>query len=125
MRFHFISRESTIVSSDLQWRRLLLVVNMACVLIFTRSVYRLAEFAEGDYGYLNTHEWNYYVFKAAIIVPAVAIFNVVHPKKYLTNTHWRQAKPRPSAASDEVELDIEHKVVSGVLLIIHNRLVDV
>ncbi|KAE8154591.1 RTA1 like protein-domain-containing protein [Aspergillus avenaceus] len=103
-RFFFTTRDSSIVFSDDRWRRLLVVVNFACVLIFVRSVYRLIEFCEGDDGYLNAHEWNYYVFEAAVIVPAVAVFNIVHPADYLQNVRWRHVKNRPSIGS-EVELE--------------------
>ncbi|KAB8229627.1 hypothetical protein ETB97_012075 [Aspergillus alliaceus] len=108
IRFHFISRNSAIVRSETSWRQLLLCINVSCILIFARSVYRLVEFGQGDHGYLNLHEWNYYVFEAAIIVPAVAIFNVVHPAKYLMNTHWKHSKSARSAVSEE-ELTLEQR----------------
>ncbi|KAE8349946.1 RTA1 like protein-domain-containing protein [Aspergillus coremiiformis] len=109
MRFHFISRNPTMVTSDPRWKRLLLCLNIACLLIFARSLYRLVEFSEGSDGYLNLHEWNYYVFEAALIVPAVAIFNVCHPARYLPNTSWRQAKPAQSITSEEIDLEMEQR----------------
>lgn len=42
---------------DLRWKRLLWVVNISCVLILIRSIYREVEFVQGNDGYIMTHEW--------------------------------------------------------------------
>ena len=41
------------------------------------------EFAQGPTGYLNSHEWTWYVFDALVIYPCVALFVYWHPGKYL------------------------------------------
>jgi hypothetical protein len=46
-------------------------------------VYRVIEFALGIYGYPFTHEWMFYVFEALPMLPAISVFCVVHPAKYL------------------------------------------
>lgn len=48
-----------------------------------RSVYRLVEFAMGFHGYPFTHEWMFYVFESTPMVPAVTVFCVWHPARYL------------------------------------------
>ncbi|KAE8376537.1 RTA1 like protein-domain-containing protein [Aspergillus bertholletiae] len=101
LRFHFISRNPTIVPLAHRWTTLLLCINVSCMFIFARSVYRLVEFCQGADGYLNLHEWNSYVFDATIILPAAVIFNIVHPAKYMTNTYGKQSTPAQSAASED------------------------
>lgn len=46
------------------------------VLIGVRSVYRLIEYAQGDDGYLNSHEWPSYAFDTILmaIVMAIALY---------------------------------------------------
>jgi len=46
-------------------------------------VYRVIEFALGIDGYPFTHEWMFYFFEALPMLPAISVFCVVHPAKYL------------------------------------------
>lgn len=67
------------------------------------------EFQQGFDGYLVNHEWNFYVFEAAIILPVLLIYNFYHPAKYLMNISWKQDKRRKdlvhtSLRSEEAEL---------------------
>lgn len=64
-----------------------------------RSVYRFAEFASGVGGYLSNHEWNFYVFEAAIILPVLVTYNFFHPAQYLTNIGWRQNREGKGSAN--------------------------
>jgi hypothetical protein len=53
----------------------------------------MIEFSTGFTGYLATHEWNFYVFEASVVLPVFILFNVFHPAKYVSNITWRQKKP--------------------------------
>jgi hypothetical protein len=61
-------------------------------------------------GYLSNHEWNFYVFEAAVILPVLLIYNFYHPAKYLSNIGWEQNKEQKglghhaSLASEGAEL---------------------
>lgn len=48
-----------------------------------RTVFRLAEFAMGDDGYLMTNEWCVYVFEGGPMVIATAILALYHPVIYM------------------------------------------
>ena len=61
-------------------------------------MYRFVEFEGGVNGYLTNHEWNFYVFEAAMILPVLLIYNFYHPAKYLINTSWKQNKHRKGLA---------------------------
>jgi hypothetical protein len=54
----------------------------------------LIEFLAGFNGYLATHEWNFWVFEAALILPVFAIFGALHPARFLSNTGFRLSKAR-------------------------------
>jgi hypothetical protein len=46
-------------------------------------VYRLIEFALGVEGYPFNHEWVFYVFESLPMLPAISIFCLWYPGKYL------------------------------------------
>ncbi|KAL4785897.1 RTA1 like protein-domain-containing protein [Aspergillus varians] len=71
------------------WHHLLRAVNVSTVMILIRSIYRLVEFTEGQYGYINTHEWPFYIFDAVPIFPCVALFVWWHPSYYLPYLGFR------------------------------------
>ncbi|TGO43420.1 hypothetical protein BHYA_0001g00490 [Botrytis hyacinthi] len=94
LRFHFISKKFESSWPDRQWKKLLMAINIASGLIFARSIYRMVEFTTGFDGYLSIHEWNFYVFEAALMLPVLVLFNVYHPAKFLTNVGWRQQREK-------------------------------
>ncbi|EED19947.1 RTA1 domain protein, putative [Talaromyces stipitatus ATCC 10500] len=58
---------------------LLLAMMFSIVLIYIRSIYRVIELVQGWSGYLITHEAYFIALDGSMMVPAVAIFNFVHP----------------------------------------------
>ncbi|KAK9241861.1 RTA1 like protein-domain-containing protein [Lipomyces tetrasporus] len=76
----------------MHWQSLLLVLNITCVLILVRSVYRVCDFALGKTGYLEQNEWPAYVFDALPMLPCVALFVYWHPGKYLPYLGFRLPK---------------------------------
>ncbi|ESZ96365.1 putative RTM1-like protein [Sclerotinia borealis F-4128] len=94
LRFHIVSKRFQSSWPDTQWRKLLMAINVASVLIFARSIYRMVEFTTDFDGYLSTHEWNFYVFEAVSMLPVLILFNVHHPAKFLTNVGWRQQREK-------------------------------
>jgi hypothetical protein len=41
------------------------------------------EFSEDTTGYLQTTEWPFYIFDALLIFVSMAIFNIIHPARFL------------------------------------------
>ncbi len=67
----------------------------------------MVEFTEGADGYLFTHEWTFFVFESAMILPCIALFNVFHPASFISNIGFRQKRgvdPLLSRSHSEVEL---------------------
>ncbi|KAL4893329.1 RTA1 like protein-domain-containing protein [Aspergillus ambiguus] len=68
-------------SPDIPWRRHLNVLFISSFLIMVRSIFRLAEYLQGNNGYLLHHEVYLYVFDALLMFVTMIIFNVVHPQE--------------------------------------------
>ncbi|QGA13175.1 hypothetical protein EYB26_000822 [Talaromyces marneffei] len=62
---------------------LLLAMVFSIVLIYIRSIYRVVELVQGWSGYLITHEAYFIALDGSMMVPAVAIFNIVHPGSFM------------------------------------------
>ncbi|KXG52381.1 RTA-like protein [Penicillium griseofulvum] len=66
-------------SGEIPWRKHLNILYATSLLILVRSVFRLAEYIQGNHGYLLHHEVYLYVFDSLLIFIAMVVFNVVHP----------------------------------------------
>ncbi|KAI1805806.1 RTA1 like protein [Daldinia bambusicola] len=65
------------------WRHLLYAVNVSCVLILIRSVFRVVEFAESSTGPISQHEYFMYVLDTLPIFLVVCSFCFFFPGSYL------------------------------------------
>ncbi|KAE8381945.1 RTA1 like protein [Aspergillus bertholletiae] len=68
-------------SAEIPWRKHMNVLYASSVLIMIRSVFRLAEYLQGNNGYLLHHEIFLYIFDAVLIFIAMVIFNICHPSE--------------------------------------------
>ncbi|KAH8662824.1 RTA1 like protein-domain-containing protein [Tricladium varicosporioides] len=55
------------------------ILYISSALIFIRSIYRLAEYSEGNDGWLQRHEWTFYIFDAVLMWIVLVLFNLYHP----------------------------------------------
>jgi hypothetical protein len=69
------------VSDLIPWRKHLTALYAASVLILIRSVFRVAEFIQGNNGFILSHEWFLYLFDSVLMLGVMLIFNVVHPSE--------------------------------------------
>jgi magnesium-transporting ATPase (P-type) len=69
------------------WESVLWGLYIASILILIRSVFRLIEYAQGNNGYLISHEAFMYVFDATLMFFAMVAMNVLHPSVILSSTH--------------------------------------
>jgi hypothetical protein len=109
-RFHIISRSFREDWPDTRWTAMLWAINAGSTMIFLRSIYRMIEFSTGFNGYLNTHEWNFYVFESGLIIIVFAIYNVWHPARYLTNIGWKQTDGRPRSEVDGFDMATQEAI---------------
>ena len=66
------------------WESVLWGLYIASILILVRSVFRLIEYAQGNDGYLISHEAFMYVFDATLMFFAMVAMNVFHPSIVLS-----------------------------------------
>ncbi|TGZ78915.1 hypothetical protein EX30DRAFT_124370 [Ascodesmis nigricans] len=66
-----------------RWRKFMRVINICCVCIVIRSIFRLAEFAMPYPGVLVRYEAPFYLLEAVPMLPCSYLFHWHHPAKVL------------------------------------------
>ena len=75
----------------LPWKRHLYNLYFASTLIMIRSIFRVAEYIQGNAGYLLSHEVFLYVFDAVLMLLVMVSFNWIHPSQVTELYLKRQA----------------------------------
>ncbi|KAI0851872.1 RTA1 like protein [Daldinia vernicosa] len=86
------------------WRHLLYAVNISCILILIRSIFRVVEFAESSNGSISQHEYFMYVLDTLPVFLVVCSFCFFFPGSYLPFMGFRIPKQPVGfgeASSDE------------------------
>lgn len=73
------------------WETVMLGLYIASVLILIRSIFRLIEYAQGNDGYLISHEVFMYVFDATLMFITMVGMSVFHPSKILSPSAKEEA----------------------------------
>lgn len=73
------------------WESVLWGLYIACALILVRSIFRLIEYAQGNDGYLISHEAFVYVFDALLMFFAMVALNVFHPSVIFARREKRES----------------------------------
>ncbi len=87
------SKFSSNSSGRFSWRALLYSLYVASLLILIRSIFRIIEFQEGYRGFVDIHEFFFYVFDTLLMFAVMAIFAVFHPGLILVGPYVAQAQP--------------------------------
>lgn len=74
-----LNRNPTPASTQASWAKHLYMLYLAGILILIRSLFRVAEFAGGHDGPLQSHEIYLYIFDAVLMLGVMVAFNIVHP----------------------------------------------
>jgi SNF family Na+-dependent transporter len=74
-----LNKRPTRLSFETPWKRHMFSLYLVSILIFVRSIVRVAEFVQGFEGYIISHEWYIYVFDALLMWIACVILNWAHP----------------------------------------------
>jgi hypothetical protein len=88
--FHVrITKLPTSASVDLRvsWRKHMYAMYFCSALILVRNLIRVVEYAQGNDGFIITHEFMLYVFDAVLMFLVTAVYLVLHPSKLLGNGH--------------------------------------
>jgi hypothetical protein len=70
---------SRVLAHQPPWERHLFVLYAASALILVRSVFRLVEYAQGNDGYLISHEVFLYLFDSLLMWATMVLFAWSHP----------------------------------------------
>ncbi|KAI4727165.1 RTA1-domain-containing protein [Aureobasidium sp. EXF-10728] len=73
------------VDSYLNWRKHMHNLYFCSAIILIRNLIRVIEYAQGNDGYIITHEWMLYIFDAVFMLLVTIAFLVLHPSKLLGN----------------------------------------
>ena len=71
----------TVDISQLPWKRHIFVLYVTSILILIRSIFRAAEYIQGQDGYLLSKEVFLYAFDAALMLIVMVLFNMIHPSQ--------------------------------------------
>lgn len=85
-------------SSPAPWRALLWVLYATSALVLVRSLFRVAEYAEGRDGSLQAHEAWLYAFDALLMLAVSLLFNWRHPGRVF-------ARLRAAVAAADVDVE--------------------
>lgn len=72
---------TTILAHSIPWERQIYVLYGASMLILVRSLFRLIEYAQGNSGYLISHEKYMYGFDAVLMLATMVLTAVIHPSE--------------------------------------------
>ena len=106
-------KRPTALSLERSWYKHLIMLYIVSFLILVRSVFRIIEYAQGNTGYILSHECFLYVFDAALMFGVVLGFNAIHPSevkawlfggKCVDRGGFRKVESEP--VSSEMELDV-------------------
>ncbi|CAI7658764.1 unnamed protein product [Penicillium crustosum] len=75
------------------WESVIWGLYIASVLILIRSVFRIIEYAQGNGGYLISHEAFMYGFDSTLMLFAMVAMNVLHPSVILSSTQMGDQNP--------------------------------
>jgi len=71
------------VDSRLSWRKHMYAMYFCSALILVRNLIRVVEYAQGNNGYIISHEWMLYIFDAVFMLSVTVVYLVLHPSKLL------------------------------------------
>ena len=75
-----------LVKTRIPWTRYMRVLYAASALILVRSIYRVAEYVQGNTGYLQSKEVFVYIFDATLMAICCLLFNFFHPSDILSKS---------------------------------------
>ena len=100
---------SSSMSGEVPWQQHLYILYGASTLIMIRSIFRVVEYLQGNDGYLLGHEAFLYIFDATLMLGAMLLFNVVHPKEISELVRRRYTAHEDSELASSVNIQESKK----------------
>jgi len=79
-------------SDSIPWKRQLNTLYGASLLILVRCLFRLIEYAQGNDGYLISHEAFLYIFDAVLMFATMVLMAWIHPSEITSLLHNGRGK---------------------------------
>lgn len=83
------------------WESLMWALYAACFLILVRSIFRVAEFVEGNDGFIMRREYLLYIFDACLMALTGVVLAVVYPGSFLRNNDGKRESALQLMSTDE------------------------
>jgi len=83
------SSRSTSILTSTTWETVMIGLYISSILILIRSIFRLIEYAQGNDGYLISHEVFMYVFDSMLMFFTMVAMSILHPSKVLSPSNTR------------------------------------
>lgn len=99
----------TVVGQTNPKRNLSICLYITLILLYVRSIYRIAEYAGGYDGVIATTEWAFYVFDTLIIAISFVVYFVLFIGNYLPKRNEEEVQIRSTRVnSSSSSVDINH-----------------
>ncbi|KUL83682.1 hypothetical protein ZTR_07499 [Talaromyces verruculosus] len=83
------------------WESLMWALYAACFLILVRSIFRVAEFVEGNDGFIMRREYLLYIFDACLMALTGVVLAVVYPGSFLGSNDGKRESALQLMSTDE------------------------
>ncbi|KAK7960303.1 RTA1 like protein-domain-containing protein [Apiospora saccharicola] len=101
--------QAAAVTTEKPWKSLVYVLYAASLLIMVRSLFRVAEYAQGQTGALQGHEYWLYILDSVPMLAVSVLFNWMHPSGVVSSKGEKDA-------NDNSDYVMEEGVVGHVLV---------
>jgi uncharacterized membrane protein len=99
----FTPSHSSRVLHATTWETVMTGLYVSSILILIRSVFRLIEYAQGNDGYLISHEVFMYVFDSTLMFFTMVAMSIFHPSKVLSwSTKLQRASKKSHLSNTEL-----------------------
>ncbi|GAM40030.1 RTA1 domain protein [Talaromyces pinophilus] len=83
------------------WESMMWALYAACFLILVRSIFRVAEFVEGNDGFIMRREYLLYIFDACLMALTGLVLAVVYPGSFLGSNDGKRESALQLMSTDE------------------------
>ena len=98
--------EASLSGTGPRWKAMMAMLYAVSALIMVRSIFRVVEYIMGKDGYLLRNEWTLYVFDAALMLAAMAVYGWIYPGELTPDN----VKPRPWETVDSTSINMTDEV---------------
>lgn len=95
------SREASPLSGSKSWESMMWALYASCFLILVRSIFRVAEFVEGNDGFIMRREYLLYIFDACLMSLTGVVLAVVYPGSFLSQDSYKRESALQLMSTDE------------------------